>query len=64
MLIVFLMTVATCPLSTELKSLTIRIRQAQRISREVISRMAPTIASERFKFMKMCWPGETTDSPC
>ena len=63
-LIVFLMTVATCPLSTELKSLTIRIRQVQRISREVISRMVPTIASERFKFMKMCWPGETIESPC
>lgn len=64
MLIVFLMTAATWPLSTEPKSLTIRIRQVQRISREVTSRMVPTIASERFKFTKMCRPGETIDSPC
>lgn len=52
------MTVATCPLSTEPNSLTIMIRQPQRISRETMSRMMPTARSGRLKFTKMCWPEE------
>lgn len=51
---VFLMTVATCPLSTEPNSLTIMIRQPQRTTREMISRMMPTARSGRLKFTKMC----------
>lgn len=53
-LMVFLMMVATWPLSTELKSLTIMIRQPQRTSRERTSRMMPTARSGRSKFAKMC----------
>lgn len=59
---VFLMTTATCPLSTEPKSLTIIIRQPQRTRRETLSRMMPTARSGRLKFTKMCWPEETQKS--
>lgn len=51
---VFLMTVATCPLSTEPNSLTIMIRQPQRTTRETVSKMMPTARSGRLKFTKMC----------
>lgn len=63
-LIVFLMTTATCPRSTEPRSFTIMIRQPQRTSRETNSRMTPTATSGRFEFTKMCWPEKATESPC
>lgn len=63
-LIVFLMTTATCPRSTEPRSLTIVIRQPQRTSREANSRMMPTARSGRVEFAKMCWPERTRESPC
>lgn len=53
---VFLMTIATCPLSTEPRILTIMMRQPQRTSRETISNMIPTARSGRLKLTKMCWP--------
>uniref|UniRef100_A0A673X0D8 Uncharacterized protein n=1 Tax=Salmo trutta TaxID=8032 RepID=A0A673X0D8_SALTR len=42
-----LMTTATCPLSMELSSLTMRMRQVQRMSRDRASRMRPTARSGR-----------------
>lgn len=59
-LMVFLMTVATCPLSTEPRILTIMIKQPQRTSREIMSKMMPTARSGRWKFTKICWPKKTT----
>uniref|UniRef100_A0A3P9PYY8 Uncharacterized protein n=1 Tax=Poecilia reticulata TaxID=8081 RepID=A0A3P9PYY8_POERE len=41
----FLMTTATCPLSIELSSLTMRMRQVQRTSRERASRIRPMARS-------------------
>lgn len=62
-LMVFLMIAATCPLSTEPRSLTIRIRQPQSTNREVTSRITPTTTSGRLEFTKICWPEETVESP-
>lgn len=56
MLIVFLITVATCPLSTEFNSLTIMTKQEHRTSRDKARRMRPMPRSGRSEFAKRCWP--------
>lgn len=56
MLIVFLITLATCPLSTEFNSLTIIIKQEHRTSRDKAKRMSPMARSGRSEFAKRCWP--------
>lgn len=52
------MTTATWPLSMELSTLTMRMRQVQRMSRDRARRMRPTARSERFTLTKRCVPGE------
>ena len=52
----FLMTTATCPFSMELSSLTMRMRQVQRQSRDRARRMRPTATSDRVVLAKMCLP--------
>lgn len=56
MLIVFLIILATCPLSTEFNSLTIIIKQEHRTSRDKARRMSPMARSGRSEFAKRCWP--------
>lgn len=51
-----LTTVATCPFSMELSSLTMRTRQEQSTSRDTASRITPTARSDRFTSAKRCWP--------
>lgn len=52
----FLMTTATCPFSMELSSLTMRMRQVQRTSRDRARRMRPTARSGKLAFANMCLP--------
>uniref|UniRef100_A0A3Q3W1C9 Secreted protein n=1 Tax=Mola mola TaxID=94237 RepID=A0A3Q3W1C9_MOLML len=54
----FLMTTATWPFSMELSSLTMRMRQVQRMSRDRASRMRPTARSGKFTLTKMCLPAK------
>lgn len=49
----FLMTTATWPFSMELSSLTMRMRQVQRIKSDAASRMRPTARSGRSMLAKM-----------
>uniref|UniRef100_A0A3P8VDM4 Uncharacterized protein n=1 Tax=Cynoglossus semilaevis TaxID=244447 RepID=A0A3P8VDM4_CYNSE len=55
-LMMVLMTPATCPFSMELSSLTMRIRQEQRTSRERASRIRPMARSGRFTFTNRWLP--------
>lgn len=50
------MTTATWPLSIELSSFTIKMRQVHRASREQARRIRPTAMSERLVFTKMWLP--------
>lgn len=50
------MTTATWPFSMELSSLTMRMRQVQRINRDAASRMRPTARSGSVVLAKMCVP--------
>lgn len=52
----FLMTTATCPFSMELSSLTMRMRQVQRMSSDIARRMRPTARSGRLVLLKRCLP--------
>lgn len=56
MLIVFLITLATCPLSTEFNSLTIITKQEHRTSRDKARRMRPMARSGRSASAKRCRP--------
>lgn len=58
MLIVFLITLATCPLSTEFNSLTIITKQEQRTSRDKARSMRPMARSGRSVSAKRCRPGK------
>uniref|UniRef100_A0A8C6SD89 Uncharacterized protein n=1 Tax=Neogobius melanostomus TaxID=47308 RepID=A0A8C6SD89_9GOBI len=53
---IFFMTVATCPLSMELSSFTMRIRHEQSTRRDRASRIRPTARSDRATFTKRCLP--------
>uniref|UniRef100_A0A3B4VE27 Uncharacterized protein n=1 Tax=Seriola dumerili TaxID=41447 RepID=A0A3B4VE27_SERDU len=52
----FLMTTATCPCSMELSSLTMRMRQVQRTSKDRARRMRPTARSGKLALAKTCLP--------
>lgn len=52
----FLMTTATWPFSMELSSLTMRMRQVQRTSKDRARRMRPTARSGNLTLTKMCLP--------
>ena len=51
-----LTTMATCPFSMELSSLTMRMRQEQSTSRDRTSRIRPTARSGRFTSANRCRP--------
>lgn len=50
------MTTATWPFSMELSSLTMRMRQVQRMSKDAANRMRPTARSGRVVWAKMWVP--------
>lgn len=56
MFIVFLITLATCPLSTEFNSLTIITKQEHRTSRDKARRMRPMARSGRSESANRCLP--------
>ncbi|KAJ0032182.1 hypothetical protein NQD34_002263, partial [Periophthalmus magnuspinnatus] len=57
---IFLMTTATCPLSIELRSFTMKMRQVQRISRDRAIRINPMARSGRFTLAKRWLPARKT----
>uniref|UniRef100_A0A3B3QC27 Uncharacterized protein n=1 Tax=Paramormyrops kingsleyae TaxID=1676925 RepID=A0A3B3QC27_9TELE len=58
-LMIFWMTLATCPFRRELSSLTNRIKQVQRTAREVASRIRPTHRSDMEQSANRCLPEGT-----